>query len=101
MQKAVVTRYTFDTGQRLSELVRIAHVSDLHERDCDDILAMLKKQKPDVILITGDTFERYDNRPQYDFYHRPIKRLIVSALHYGNYLFVLMMPKEKKASRIV
>jgi len=98
VQKPVVTHYTFDTGQHLSEPVRIAHVSDLHERDCDDILAMLKEQKPDVIMVTGDTFERYDNRPQYDFYRKPVKRLIVSALHYANYLFVLLMPKEKKAS---
>ena len=98
MQKAVTTRYEFDTGQHLSEPVRIAHVSDLHERDCSDILAMVREQKPDVIMVTGDTFERYDNRPQYEFYHRPVKRLIVNFLHYANYLCVLLMPEQKKAS---
>ena len=71
MSKAVITRYTVDSGQRLHTPVRIAHVSDLHERDCDDILAMLKNERPDVIFVTGDTFERYDNRPQYDFERRP------------------------------
>ena len=98
MQKAVTTRYEFDTGQHLSEPVRIAHVSDLHERDSDDILAMVKEQKPDVIMVTGDTFERYDNRPQYDFYRKPVKRFIVSLLHYANYLCVLLLPKQKKAN---
>ena len=98
MQKAVTTRYEFDTGQHLSKPVRIAHVSDLHERDCSDILAMVREQKPDVIMVTGDTFERYDNRPQYEFYHRPVKRLIVNFLHYANYLCVLLMPEQKKAN---
>lgn len=98
MSKAVITRYTVDSGQRLQAPVRIAHVSDLHERDCDDILAMLKKERPDVIFVTGDTFERYDNRPQYDFERRPIKRFIISTLHYSNYLLTKLMPSSKKSN---
>ncbi len=97
MSKAVLTRYTVDSGKRLTKPVRIAHISDLHERNCDDILEMTAAEKPDIILITGDTFERYDNRPQYEFEHRPIKRLIINLLHYSNYVMTKMMPKKKKA----
>ena len=98
MSKSVITRYTVDTGLSLKQPVRIAHVSDLHERNCDDIMEKLKKEKPDLIMITGDTFERYDNRPQYVFEHRPVKRAIINVLHYSNALFVKLMPVEKKAN---
>lgn len=97
MSKAVITRYTVDSGQHLPIPVRIAHVSDLHERNCDDILEMIRKERPDLIFVTGDTFERYDNRPQYDFERRPLKRLIVNMLHYSNYLLTKLLPDRTKA----
>ena len=97
MSKAVLKHYTIDSGLQLQQPVKIAHVSDLHERNCDDILAMLREQTPDLIVITGDTFERYDNRPQYEFRHRPLKRLIVSTLHYSNHLLVMLLPEREKA----
>lgn len=93
----IVTHYTVESGQRLRRPVRIAHVSDLHERNCDDILLLLKEDHPDLILITGDTFERYDNRPQYEFDHRPLKRLLINIVHYGNYLLVKLLPRRCKA----
>lgn len=98
MSKAVVTRYTVDTGRHLKEPIRIAHVSDLHERDSDDILALLQAEKPDVIMVTGDTFERYDNRPQYDFYRRPLKRLVINVIHYSNFILTKLEPKRLKAN---
>lgn len=98
MSKAVITRYTIDSGQKLSEPLRIAHISDLHERNADDILAMLRKEKPDLIMVTGDTFERYDNRPQYEFVHRPIKRLIINIIHYSNCWLTKLEPKRLKAN---
>ena len=58
MSRAAITRYTVDTGKQLTEPIRIAHVSDLHERNSDDVLSMLKAEKPDLIMVTGDTFER-------------------------------------------
>ena len=99
MPEAVITRYDIESGQGLREPVRIAHVSDLHERNCDYLLPMLEREKPDLILITGDVFERYDNRPQYDFEHRPVKRLIINSIHYTNYLLTtyLPVPKSKRA----
>ncbi|MBR1533328.1 MAG: metallophosphoesterase [Ruminococcus sp.] len=98
MLKSVVTRYTVDSGQHLKEPVRIAHISDLHERNSDDILSRLKAEHPDVIMVTGDTFERYDNRPQYDFYRRPIKRVIINVIHYSNFILTKFEPKRLKAS---
>ena len=37
---------------------RIAQVSDLHSRNCQELLIHLKQAKPDYIFVTGDTFER-------------------------------------------
>lgn len=100
MSKAVITRYAVDSGQHLQSPVRIAQVSDLHERNCDDIMDLIRKERPDLIFVTGDTFERYDNRPQYDFERRPIKRMIINVLHYSNYLLNKLMPVSKKAKLI-
>lgn len=59
MSKAVKTEYVVKTD-KLRDTIKIAHISDLHERRADDILAMLRETKPDLIAVTGDTFERYD-----------------------------------------
>lgn len=57
---AVTTEYTLNTA-RLTQPLRLALVSDLHERRADDIVALLRRKRPDLILIAGDTFERYDD----------------------------------------
>ena len=98
MARFIITRYTADSKQHLRRPVRIAHVSDLHERDCDDIMTAIKKEHPDLIFVTGDTFERYDNRPQYEFERRPIKRLIINVIHYSNFLLTKLLPKKAKAN---
>lgn len=85
MKRPVVTRYEITTEYPMSAPIRIAHVSDLHERRADDILELLRQASPDFVAVTGDTLERYDNRPQYDFVHKPIKRLIINILHWGNH----------------
>lgn len=100
MSKPIVTRYTVETSLKLSKPVKIAHISDLHERNCDDILALLRRNKPELILITGDTFERYDNKPQYDFEHRPVKKLIINTIHYSNFLLTMITPDRHRAHYI-
>lgn len=97
MSKAVLTEYHVKTEYPTDKPLTIAHVSDLHERIADDILAMLKQAKPDFIVVTGDTLERYDNRPQYDFEHKPIKRLIINIIHYTNYLLTKLQSDKHKA----
>ena len=97
MKPPVLTRYDITTRYPLKEPIRIAHVSDLHERKADDILDLLRAASPDIIVVTGDTYERYDNRPQYDFEHRPIKRLIINAMHYTNSVLCRLEDDELKA----
>lgn len=97
MSKAVITHYSVDSGMGLQKPVRIAHVSDIHERDCDDILIMLRGERPDLILITGDVFERYDNRPQYDFDRRPVKWVVINVLHYSNHIITKLIPQSRQA----
>ena len=92
MAKSVITRYTSDTGMKLRRPVKIAQISDIHERNCDWLLPLLRAEKPDLILVTGDTFERYDNRPQYEFEHKPVKRAVINAVHYTDYVIVCLLP---------
>lgn len=40
--------------------LRLALISDLHERECDTPLELLREGKPDAILIAGDTLEHRD-----------------------------------------
>jgi predicted MPP superfamily phosphohydrolase len=58
MSKFIVTRYKLTVPQ-LKKPLKIAHVSDLHERLADELTELLKPEKPDLIAISGDTFERY------------------------------------------
>lgn len=97
MSKAVVTRYEMKTEYPLREPITVAHVSDLHSHRAEDILALLRAEEPDIIVVTGDTLERYDNRPQYDFYRKPVKRLIINMIHYANYLLCKFRRDENKA----
>ena len=96
MDKAVLTEYRVAVDHSVPRPLTIGHVSDLHERECDDILAMLKQVQPDFIVVTGDTLERYDNRPQYHFEHRPIKRLIINIIHYSNYILTKFRREKNK-----
>ena len=96
--KAVVTRYEITTEYPIPEPIRIAHVSDLHEKRADDILALLRREKPDLIVVTGDTLERYNHRPQYDLEHKPFKRAAYTALHAVNHFLRSFEGKDKKGS---
>ena len=54
--KLVVTRYQILSGE--CPPCRIALVSDLHDRPADRVLALLRQEKPDLILAAGDMMER-------------------------------------------
>ena len=98
MSKIVKTEYTIAVGaEKLPRPIRIAHLSDIHERNCDAFLPMIREEKPDLIMVTGDVLERYDNRPEYDVYRRPIKKCIITMMHLINYTVMCMLPKSKKA----
>lgn len=100
MKQPIITRYELNTGRPMPRPVTIAQASDLHERHAEDILALLQSVRPDLIVVTGDTLERYDNRPQYDFEHKPIKRVIINAIHYTNAFLRRFESEQKKAHTV-
>lgn len=59
-KRSVVSRYQLNTN-KLKKPLKIALVSDMHERYADDIFEKMKLEKPDLVLVAGDSFERYDN----------------------------------------
>lgn len=97
MKQTIVTRYEMTTAYPMSRPVTVAQMSDVHARPAEDILALLGEVRPDIIVVTGDTLERYDNRPQYDFYRKPVKRAIINAIHYTNYFLCRFQGKKRQA----
>ena len=95
MKQPIITRYELNTNRPMPRPITIAQASDIHERHAEDILALVQSVKPDLIVVTGDTLERYDNRPQYYFEHRPIKRAIINVIHYTNH-FLRKFEGEKR-----
>lgn len=54
-----VQKYTFNTDRiNLGDIIRIVAVSDLHShvygKNQEDIVSLVEKQKPDIILLAGD-----------------------------------------------
>ena len=56
--KIIVTKYQIKGPER--PLVKIALVSDLHDRNPDEVLRLLHQQRPDLILAAGDLMERHE-----------------------------------------
>ena len=89
-KKPVITEYEI-TSPKIKETMTIAHVSDIHERNMDDIIVLLKTVKPDMIAVSGDTFERYSEEssragvlPGYNV----IRRGIVCVIYFINYVLM-------------
>ncbi len=47
-------------SQKLKRSLRIALVSDLHGRCADEVIAALRREKPDIITVVGDLTSRLD-----------------------------------------
>ena len=56
MDSIQVTNYEMNTELGL----RLALVTDLHSMPYDDLLVLLLKERPDAILLAGDTLERHE-----------------------------------------
>lgn len=82
MSKAVLTEYDLDAA-KLTRPLTVALVADLHERPADDILALLRQAKPDVIAIAGDTLERCGDREQNYTKQLPAARRLLLAFTRG------------------
>lgn len=83
---AVLTEYTLP-APKLRHGLKIALVSDLHERRADDILALLRAAKPDFIAVTGDTLERYGDRGDATYRklrYGAVKRFFINVAFFVN-----------------
>lgn len=97
MDQAVLTEYTLP-APKLKTPLRIALVSDLHERRADDIVALLRRSKPDLIAVTGDTLERTggkDDETYRKLRYSVIKRAMVAAVSYVNMLLYALFRRKK------
>lgn len=64
MDSIQVANYKIDIGIGL----RLALVTDLHSMPYDDLLALVIKERPDAILVVGDTLERHEEgESEWDF----------------------------------
>lgn len=70
-EKYILTQYHIPSA--LQQLLTIAHISDLHEHDPEPILQLLSRIHPDLIAVTGDSFERHDDGSDPRFRREPSK----------------------------
>ena len=100
MSKAVLTEYTV-ASERVRSPLKIALVSDLHERRALDILSMLKASKPDMIAVAGDTFERFNTSvyvPRVVKSMSFFRRLVLNVLCYINYALTFVFGRRNQSS---
>lgn len=58
-QSKIITT-TYNIPAQIFGSIRIALISDVHDRCPDAALSILRQQKPDLILVAGDLMERHD-----------------------------------------
>lgn len=86
----VITRY--DLRANVPNRIRIALISDLHDRDGGHVLSILRREQPDLICIAGDLSDRHyhcvstsEDRAEYEYYYlhnvSPFQRLLNQAIH--------------------
>lgn len=97
--KPIVTRYKIKS-EKLREGLRIALVSDLHQRDADDIALLIEKIEPDLILVAGDSLERYDNERNKPYYRPTLSFpswVVLNTVYYLNEFFCLFSRFKNKS----
>ena len=98
MAKAVMTEYTV-ASERVRSPLKIALVSDLHERRAVDILNLLREAKPDMIAVAGDTFERYDTDvyvPRVVKRRSFCRRVFLNVVCYVNYALTFVFGRRNQ-----
>ncbi len=97
-KKAVTTAYSLSLSG-LKRPLRLALVSDIHERKQDDVLRLLKKEAPDLIAVAGDTFERYDfddSLPCQPSRVSALQHIFLVVAHRINYLFMITFGRRDR-----
>ena len=101
--RTVLTEYTIESS-KITAPLRIALVSDLHERKAPEVLALLQGAAPDLIAVAGDTFERrsFEGSPfPKNSYSLPHRLFLIAAFNL-NWFFLQVfgrnnMPKTQNA----
>ena len=77
--------------------MRIALISDLHERKADEVLGLLKNSAPDLIAVAGDTFERRsfdDGSPFAKYSYSMPRRAFLTVAFDINWFFMRVFGKR-------
>ena len=105
-KKPILTQYTI-RKQGLNAPLTIALAADIHERNADDILELIKSSKPDIIAVAGDSFERRsdDNESYYRKFslgHKIFSNVAMFTSHVLRFLFDRKnYPDEENAYRFL
>ena len=95
-KKAVLTEYQLAVSG-IKQPLRVALIADVHERKNDDVLALLRQAKPDIIAVAGDTLERFDRetgRPYRKNAYSPLHRAFLMVAFQFNYLFIRLFGRK-------
>jgi predicted MPP superfamily phosphohydrolase len=100
-QGAVTTEYTV-TAAGFSHPMTIALAADIHERNADDILRLIQREKPDIIAVAGDTLERYpDFDEEYERARRerytPLRRILAVTMFTINSIIRFLFDRGNRA----
>lgn len=98
MAKLIQTEYEIQSARVRSPL-KIALVTDLHERRAYDIVNCLRQVQPDLIAVAGDTFERYsENRYESTVKKKfnPVRWLAVNIAYYVNKALTLVFGRHNQ-----
>lgn len=99
--KPILTEYNVEAPALKSDLA-IVLVTDLHEREWDELLPLIKKSEPDIIAVAGDTLERYDiglQEPEETGFSAVLKRRVIRTLYYINKFFVTLFKNTPDTPR--
>jgi predicted MPP superfamily phosphohydrolase len=89
MARTIASEYNINTG-KLNNPLKIALVSDLHQRDPEDAVNLIAANNPDLILVAGDIIERYAPKANKKYMNSTVKiplrrRFFLSTVYYINH----------------
>ena len=78
----VLTTVHYELETELAEPIRLVQLTDLHSREYEELVYMIREQSPDLILMTGDMVDRKDKNA--DVVCALIRALVqIAPVYYG------------------
>ena len=78
----VLTTVHYELETELAEPIRLVQLTDLHSREYEELVYMIREQSPDLILMTGDMMDRKDKNA--DVVSNLIRALVqIAPVYYG------------------